>query len=120
MAENSLLTEFDLPDAGLLHHGLLSPKLRTIFKIVFGDKRPGMVGSMPRFFFDLDDGDRLFRDGKGCDLHDLCVAREEAIAVLPDIVRAMVTGGDRKTLTSSIRDDAGKIVFGVKISVVGD
>ena len=73
---------------------------------------------MPRYFFDLDGGERLFRDDKGSDLPDVQAAREEAIAVLPDIVRAMVTGDDRKTLTSIIRDDSGNVVFGVKITLL--
>ena len=73
---------------------------------------------MPRFFFDLDEGERVFRDEKGSDLPDIPTAREEAIAVLPDIVRAMVTGRDPKTLTSLIRDDNGQIVFGVKLTLL--
>ena len=76
------------------------------------------VDSMPRFFFDLDGGERLFRDEKGSDLPDVPTAREEAIAVLPDIVRAMVTGRDPKTLTSMIRDDNGRIVFGIKLTLL--
>ncbi len=62
---------------------------------------PRRVDSMPRYFFDLDGGERLFRDEKGSELPDVPSAREEAIAVLPDIVRAMVTGRDRRTLTST-------------------
>ena len=73
---------------------------------------------MPRYFFDLDGGERLFRDEKGSDLPDVQTAREEAIAVLPDIVRAMMTGHDRTTLTSTIRDDVGNVVFGVKLTVL--
>ena len=73
---------------------------------------------MPRYFFDLDGGERLFRDEKGSDLPHVDAAREEAIAVLPDIVRAMMTGGDRKTLTSMIRDDSGNVVFGVKLTLL--
>ena len=73
---------------------------------------------MPRYFFDLDGGERLFRDARGSDLPDIPTAREEAIAVLPDIVRAMVTGQDSKTLTSLIRDDNGNVVFGVKLTLL--
>ncbi len=73
---------------------------------------------MPRYFFDLDGGERLFRDEKGSDLPDVHAAREEAIAVLPDIIRTMVTGGDRQTLTSMIRNDVGKVVFGVEIRLL--
>ena len=73
---------------------------------------------MPRYFFDLDEGERLFRDERGSDLTDVQAAREEAIAVLPDIVRAMVTGRERKTLTSMIRDDAGNVVFGVRLTLL--
>ena len=73
---------------------------------------------MPRYFFDLDGGERLFRDEKGSDLPDVQTAREEAIAVLPDIVRAMMTGHARTTLTSTIRDDVGNVVFGVKLTVL--
>ena len=73
---------------------------------------------MPRYFFDLDAGERLFRDEKGSDLPDIPAAREEAIAVLPEIVRAMVTDRDQKTLTSLIRDDGGLIVFGVRLTLL--
>ena len=73
---------------------------------------------MPRFFFDLDGGERLFRDERGSDLPDVPAAREEALAVLPDIVRAMVTGREPKTLTSLIRDDGGNVVFGIKLTLL--
>ena len=73
---------------------------------------------MPRYFFDLDGGERLFRDEKGSDLPDVQAACEEAIAVLPDIVRAMVTGRDGRTLTSMIRDEVGNVVFGVKLTLM--
>ena len=79
---------------------------------------PRKVDSMPRFFFDLDGGERLFRDERGSDLPDVPAAREEALAVLPDIVRAMVTGREPKTLTSLIRDDGGNVVFGIKLTLL--
>ena len=80
---------------------------------------PRKVDSMPRYFFDLDGGERLFRDEKGRDLPDVQAACEEAIAVLPDIVRAMVTGRDGKTLTSTVRDEVGNVVFGVRLTLLG-
>ena len=82
-------------------------------------KAPRKVDSMPRYFFDLDGGERLFRDEKGSDLPDVQAACEEAIAVLPDIVRAMVTGRDGKTLTSTVRDEVGNVVFGVRLTLLG-
>lgn len=50
---------------------------------------------MPLFYSDLYDGEKLVRDDFGVELDDLHEAREQAIALLPDLARDDVPEGER-------------------------
>ena len=75
---------------------------------------------MPRYFFDIDDGERQDRDDVGQDLPDLKAARDAAIEVLPDIARDVLPDGDRRDITSSVRTDHGGVVFRAKLSLTAE
>jgi hypothetical protein len=64
---------------------------------------------VPRFFFDLDDGDGLVMDNDGLDLPSLEVAKRKAVAVLPDIARDVLPDGDMRVLTANVRDESGRV-----------
>ncbi|WP_336489296.1 DUF6894 family protein [Methylobacterium nigriterrae] len=75
---------------------------------------------MPRFFIDTDDGDLHVRDDEGQDLPDRAAAREIAIDVLPDMARSELPDGDRRTFTSSVRDESGTVIFRASLSLVAE
>ena len=72
---------------------------------------------MPRYFFDLDIGPRVIRDGRGTDLPEDEAAREAAVAVVPDIVRIMNLTGEAGQLTSIVRDAAGRVIFSLTMTL---
>ncbi len=74
---------------------------------------------MPRYHFDLESDLRLFRDEKGSEMIDDQTAREEALIVIPDIVRTMLADRGQHDVTSLVRDQIGKTIFGVKLSLLG-
>lgn len=72
---------------------------------------------MPRYYFDVDDGERFIRDDEGTDCRDVMAARAEAIAVLPDVVRWVLPDGDRRTIVSWVRDAAGRNVLAATLAL---
>jgi hypothetical protein len=54
---------------------------------------------MPRFFFDIHDGENFMPDRQGADLEDLEAAKDEAKKALPDLVRDARLDGDRRDVT---------------------
>ncbi len=73
---------------------------------------------MPRYHFDLKSDLQLFRDEKGSEMLDDEAAREEAIMMLGDIVRIMMGSRVQHEVTSSVRNQIGTVIFGVKLSLV--
>jgi hypothetical protein len=73
---------------------------------------------VPRFYFDIDDGDRSVSDDEGLVLDDVMAARAQAIAVLPEIARDHVGLGERQDFVSVVRDEGGRPVFKAKLSLV--
>ena len=66
---------------------------------------------MPRFFFDVSDGDTFVRDEVGLELRDLDQVRTEAIDALPDIAREALPDGDETLFAVEARDEGGRVVF---------
>ncbi len=73
---------------------------------------------MPRFFFDIDDGEHRFQDDEGFELTDDQEARNKAISVLPDIAREVLPDGDRRAFVSKVRDETGRTIFMATLSFV--
>jgi hypothetical protein len=74
--------------------------------------------AVPRFYFDIDDGDRSIDDDEGLVFADIMAARAQAIAVLPEIARDHVGTSDRQDFVSVVRDERGRPVFRAKLSLV--
>ncbi len=72
---------------------------------------------MPRYFFDINDGDHSTRDDVGIELPDLQLARRKAIGVLPDLARDVLPDGDHHEITSMVRDDAGHVLLRATLSL---
>ena len=73
---------------------------------------------MPRFFFDIHDGEDFTPDRQGVDLDDLDAAKDEARKALRDIIWDEMTDGDRRDFTVDVKNTAGEIVWRVTLSLV--
>jgi hypothetical protein len=73
---------------------------------------------MPRYFFDIDDGDGSTIDDDGTDFDNLDRARDGAIVALTEIAHdSMPRDGTRKDIVAAIRDDGGTVVLRVVVSL---
>ena len=75
---------------------------------------------MPRYFIDTDDGDRLHRDHTGHDLTDAEAARKFALDALPDMARDKMPDGDTRTITATVRDERGNVVYVASLTLKGE
>ena len=73
---------------------------------------------MPRFYFDIHDGEAFTPDREGLDLEDLEAAKEEAKKTLPDIVKDKLPDGDRRDFTVDVKNVARQIVRRITLSLV--
>ena len=73
---------------------------------------------MPRFFFDIHDGEAFTPNREGLELEDLEAAKAEAKKTLPEIVKDEMPDGDRRDFTVDVKDMAGQIVWRVTLSLV--
>ena len=75
---------------------------------------------MPRYYFDIDDGQRQFHDEDGSDLPNLRAARAEAVGILPHIAEDIPLDGDNHDMTTSVRNETGDIVLTARLSLVNE
>lgn len=66
---------------------------------------------MPRYFFDLDDGEGVLRDPEGTELADLAEAQSEATDTLTQIGKDTFRGKTDEALRMSIRDEDDAVVM---------
>ncbi|WP_237478909.1 DUF6894 family protein [Lichenibacterium dinghuense] len=66
---------------------------------------------MPFFFFDIVDDGVFSRDDYGVDLPGVDEARDQAIDLIPDVVRTGLADGARHTVTCSVRDEPGRVIY---------
>jgi hypothetical protein len=76
-----------------------------------------MEGGMPRYFFDIDDGERSSRDSVGTELADREAVRREATGILPDVAREELPDGNERIFACSVRDESGKVIFVAKLTL---
>jgi hypothetical protein len=73
---------------------------------------------MPRYFFDIRDGEHVAPDRIGVDLDGLEAATAEAKRALPDIARDEMPDGERRDFTIVVKDEAGRALVQVTLSLV--
>lgn len=74
---------------------------------------------MPRYFFDIHDGD-LQRDGEGIECEDVEAARRKVIESLPDVAELITSSdGDNQAVTVKVRDERGSQVYAGTLTFVG-
>ena len=62
---------------------------------------------MPRYYFDVHDGERFTRDEDGLELDDIDAARREATQTLSDISGDGLPDVDRREFVVGVRDGEG-------------
>ena len=75
---------------------------------------------MPRYFFEIDDGELHTTDEEGLELPDLKAARDEAMGVLPEIAQAIHPRGDRQELAAVVRNESGRKVVIATLALKAD
>jgi hypothetical protein len=74
--------------------------------------------AMPRYFFDVDDGEGAFRDTTGTSIKSLEAVRAEAIALLPNIARdELPDGRDDRRFAVRVRDRQGHYIFEASLTL---
>ena len=66
---------------------------------------------MPRYFFDIADGDKSGHDDEGLNFPDIKAARAGALQALGEIARDELPDGDCRDFSVSIRDQAGQVLL---------
>jgi hypothetical protein len=72
---------------------------------------------MPRYFFDIDDATTSMRDTEGSELDDLPAAQREAAETLVEMGRDVFRGLDHARLSATIRDEAGRVLLSVSLTL---
>ena len=75
---------------------------------------------MPKYFFDINNGDGLTRDEDGAEFAFLDEVRDAAIRVLPDIARDVLPDSGRRVLSVRVRDEDDRYVFHASLSLISE
>lgn len=74
---------------------------------------------MPRYFFDVSDGEGHHRDEFGSECDDFEDARQQCQGLLPDIAREELPDGELHTISCDVRDESGRVVYRGRITFEG-
>ena len=72
---------------------------------------------MPRFYFDVWDGNVQVSDVDGTDYADRMEARNEAMGILSDLGRNALPDGDHRTFAVNVRDDRRAMIYSATLAV---
>jgi hypothetical protein len=72
---------------------------------------------VPRYFFDIHDGETFTPDRDGLELKSIEAAAAEAKKALPDIVKDEMPDGDRRDFVVVVKDEAGQKVLRVTLAL---
>ncbi|MBI1181430.1 MAG: hypothetical protein GC201_12815 [Alphaproteobacteria bacterium] len=75
---------------------------------------------MPRYFFDIDDGESSTEDDEGLMLDDREQARLYAIGALPTIAEEVLPDGERRTFVIVVRDETRRAIFRASLSFLSE
>ena len=75
---------------------------------------------MPRYFFDIHQDAKSYRDDIGHELPDLDAARKEAMRALPEIAYDEIAkDGDRQTFVVLVTGEDGRPLYSATLSFAG-
>ena len=72
---------------------------------------------MPRFYFDIDDGQGLVRDSEGSEHQDLEAAQHEAVETLTQMGRELFPGTGDHELSIEIRGEEGIALMRTRLTL---
>ena len=72
---------------------------------------------MPRFYFDIRDGDRTTLDSDGVEFPTLDAAHADLMDALAEITRDIMPDGNYREIIGEVRDQGGKPVLRATIAV---
>ena len=72
---------------------------------------------MPRYYFDVQDGDHFVRDEEGIDCGSRAAVRDAAIGALPGMASDVLPDGDAHDIEVLVRDETGCCVFKASLSL---
>jgi hypothetical protein len=70
---------------------------------------------MPRYYFEIRDGDACTFDDEGLELDGIDAARDEAARTLGEIARDVLPGSVRRVLGLTVRDEAQEPLFEARL-----
>ena len=73
---------------------------------------------MPRYFFDVHDGDKHHIDTTGHEFPDAESARLEALGSLPHIAQDEMPDGDQRVFIMDVRDDGDRVIFTATLALI--
>ena len=74
---------------------------------------------MPRYFFDVQDGNTHHTDDVGEVLDGLETAFREAMGLLSELAQQILPNGKDRALISTVRDEDGKGVYKATLTLTG-
>jgi hypothetical protein len=72
---------------------------------------------MPRYFFDVHDGERLTPDQVGVELDDNHSAQQEAVRALPAIAKDCLPDGTQRDFVIDVKDAEGRPILRAKLAL---
>jgi hypothetical protein len=72
---------------------------------------------MDRYFFDVFDGTQLHRDEEGSDLPNLKAVRDDAVALLPELIKTRLPEDEHRKLVVTVRDESGAAILTASLSL---
>ena len=74
--------------------------------------------AVPRYFFDVHDGETFIRDPEGLELEGIEAVYAKAQKALPETVKEERPEGDRRDFAVLVKNEAGQMVLRVTRSLV--
>ena len=76
--------------------------------------------AMPRFYFDVRDGEYVQKDDQGVELYGIQDAKDHALRALPDIARDEMPDRNRREFVIEVKDENGRAVLTARLSLTVD
>jgi hypothetical protein len=73
---------------------------------------------MPRYYFDIRDGEYVQKDNEGSLLNGLAEAKAQAIKTLPDIARDDIPSNCQREFVIEVKDESGRPVMTARLTLV--
>ena len=73
---------------------------------------------MPRYYFDIRDGEYVQKDNEGTVLNGVAEAKAQAVRTLPDLARDEMPSGPQREFVIEVRDENGRPVLAARLTLI--